>query len=279
MNDILRSYGIDDIKFAHDGQELLTQTARMNPRIVIANSRLPKLSGLEFTRKVRGGHGEINRALSIIVATNTATHHFLNIARESGVDEILVRPFTAAALQARVEAVLIRPRRFIDSISYVGPCRRRRLLEDYGGPLRRFADPLAEAGALLWEIEANRDLVKFSIGKVLDAAKALSSTDRTTLRALYETVLDLKQLSNDVRDQAMADAARSLSRYITAIGAARELDEDVIITHTDAMQQLCALTSADSMERFRLARGLVAIVDKRLGRTPVADDDYSVIAL
>lgn len=279
VTDILRSAGIDNIKFAHDGAEMLVQTTRFHPRIVIANSRLPKISGLDFTRRVRAGHANVNRSLSIIIASNTATHDFLEIARASGVDEVLVRPFTAAALIARVEAVLIRPRRFIDSVGYIGPCRRRRMLDDYGGPMRRFSDPLDQTGAVLWEAQANRDLMRLCIGKISDSAARLAPGDRTKLHPLYEAVLDAKQLANDVRDQAMADAVRSLSRYITAIGASHDLDEDVIKTHIDAMQQLSGLDSSSGDERARLARGLVATVDKRMGRLTAKDDDYSVIAL
>jgi len=268
--DILRNAGLDNLLFAKDGEEMLAMTVEHRPRIVICNSRQPKLSGLEFTRMIRKGYEGLNRALSIIVATNTATTLFLEKARSSGVDEILVRPFTSAALLTRVEAVLIRPRRFIDSIDYVGPCRRRRMVDEYGGPLRRFSDPLLEAGGELWEAESNRELVCMCVTKISELFSGLTPGDRRKLRDIYQAVQETEQLADDVRDSMMAAAARSLSRYITAIGASRELDDEVVSTHVDAMQKLGFLTSEHEVERKALVDGLDAVVNKKLGRGPIA---------
>jgi CheY-like chemotaxis protein len=270
VSDILRGAGMERLLFAHDGAEMLQLTTQFRPDIVIANSRLPKLSGLEFTRKIRAGHGEVNRAMSIIIATNTATGTFLENARASGVDEMLVRPFTAAALLARIEAVLIRPRRFIDGLNYVGPCRRRRMLQDYGGPMRRFSDPMAPVGSALWEAAANRDLMHRCVSNIAEVADNLQPGDRRRVRELFNAVEEADQLAQDVRDDMMAAAAKSLGRYITAIGASRGLERDAISTHIEAMQSLCAMTSAEDAAREELITGLHAVVDKRLGRKPAA---------
>ncbi|MGE3142591.1 MAG: response regulator [Hyphomonadaceae bacterium] len=266
VSDILRSAGLDTLLYAKDGAEMLQITAQFAPKIVIANSRLPKLSGLEFTRAIRAGRPGVDRALSVIIATNTATATFLEMARSSGVDEILVRPFTAAALLARVEAVLIRPRRFIDGINYIGPCRRRRMLEDYGGPMRRFCDPIVEPGEAPWELAPNRELVRHCTEKLAALAADLPVRDRRRLRELFRLVEDAEQLALDVRDAVLARAARSLARYIVAIGAARDIDLEVVQTHVDALQQLAALGSEEHAARESVLNGLDAVVDKRLGR-------------
>ncbi|RYG37382.1 MAG: response regulator, partial [Burkholderiales bacterium] len=69
--DVLRSLGHYSIFQARDGKELLELTIEYEPRIVITTSRLPELSGLEFTRLVRAGHKNVSRLLSIIVMTDT----------------------------------------------------------------------------------------------------------------------------------------------------------------------------------------------------------------
>lgn len=268
--EILRNAGLDNLRYARDGAEMLSMTIEHRPTIVICNSRLPALSGLEFTRMVRKGHQTINRSLSIIVATNTATSVFLEKARSSGVDEMLVRPFTSAALLARVEAVIIRPRRFIDSVDYVGPCRRRRMLDEYGGPLRRFSDPFAEEGGQSWEAESNRELVRMCVARISEMFATMTPGDRRKLREVYQAVQEAEQLADDICDEMMAAAARSFNRYITAIGASRELDQEVISTHIDALQKLGYLSSAFTQERQDLVLGLEAVVNKKLGRGPVA---------
>ncbi|MDX2238343.1 MAG: response regulator [Hyphomonadaceae bacterium] len=264
VTDVLRSVGFNLVETCRSGDELLTLTKEMRPRIVITSSRVPGISGLEYTRLIRRGYHSIPRNTSIIIMTNTPTTAFLEASQSSGVDEMLVRPFAAAALLARVEAVIKRPRRFIESFNYVGPCRRRRMLEEYGGPLRRFSDPLADETEQPWEAECNRDLVRACVTRISEIAKGLTPNDRAKLREIYGAVRDTEQLADDICDQALGDAARSFSRYISGIGASGGLDMEVVSTHIDALQTLAVLGSSAMVEREQLVRGLVAVVDKRL---------------
>lgn len=266
--DVLASAGIEQVHFASTGDEMLKLTIETHPRIVITSSRIQGISGLEFTRRVREGLHNVPRATSVIVMTDTPTQKFLTAAREAGVDEMLVRPFNGAAVLARVEAVILRPRRFVESVNYVGPCRRRRMLEDYGGPLRRFTDPLEDVGKAPWEAETNRELVRTCVTRISELADTLSAGDRRKLREIFAAVQDTEQLADDVRDQSMGDAARSLARYISAVGGAAVVDNEVLTTHIDAMQSLGKLGAEHHDAREELVKGLVAVVDKRLGRKP-----------
>lgn len=267
VSEVLRGAGFSNILHARDGKELLDLTEEYAPRIVITTSRLPGLSGLEFTRLIRAGYRNVPRELPIIAMTDTPTRVFLDAARESGVDEMLVRPFTAHAIILRVKAVLERPRVFVDSIKYVGPCRRRRMVEEYDGPLRRFIDPVDDMpGAPAWESEPNRAVVRICVQKISELAGVLTNGDRKKLREIYSAVKETETIADDTRDVILAAAARSLGRYITAIGAAGVLDEEVVSTHIDAMHTLGMLTSAQHVEREKLVEGLGRIVDKKLGR-------------
>jgi CheY-like chemotaxis protein len=268
VSEVLRGAGFSNILHARDGKELLDLTEEYLPKIVITTSRLPDLSGLEFTRLIRSGYRNIPREMSIIAMTDTPTRAFLDAARESGVDEMLVRPFTAHAIMLRVKAVLEHPRVFVDSAKYVGPCRRRRMIEDYDGPLRRFVDPMDDMpGAPAWEAESNRAVVRICVQKISELAKVLSSGDRKKLREIYSAVKETESVADVTRDLMLATAARSLGRYITAIGANGVLDDEVVSTHIDAMHTLGMLTSAQHEERQKLVDGLARIVDKKLGRT------------
>jgi DNA-binding response OmpR family regulator len=264
--DVLTAAGFERIAYASDGEALLRQTVELQPQIVITSSRIPNLSGLEYTRLIRAGYETASRTTSIIITSDTPTQTFLKAARDSGVDEVLARPFSGAALLARVEAVLLRPRRFVESVDYVGPCRRRRMLEDYGGPLRRFTDPFEDDDRPLWEAETNRELVRSCVTKISELARNLSSSDRRKLREIYAATADAEQLADDTCDEAMGAAARSLSRYIGAVGATGLVDVEVLGTHINAMQTLCLLGSNQLAERDELVRGLEAVVDKRLRR-------------
>jgi CheY-like chemotaxis protein len=269
--DVLRSLGFYSIIHARDGKELLEATVEYEPRIVITTSRLPGMSGLEFTRLVRAGHQNISRLLSIIVMTDTPTKAFLDAAQASGVDEMLVRPFTAQAMHVRIKAVLERPRPFIDSAVYVGPCRRRRMIEDYSGPLRRFVDPTDDMpGASPWEAEPNRAAVRKCVTKISELSSGLTPGDRKKLREIYAASKSAEGIADETKDAMMGAAARSLGRYIMAIGATGVRDPEVLSTHIDAMHTLGLLSGAQHKEREFLVQGLVHVVDKKLGRSRVA---------
>jgi CheY-like chemotaxis protein len=267
VSEVLRGAGFSNILHARDGKELLDLTEEYLPKIVITTSRLPDLSGLEFTRLIRSGYKHLPREMAIIAMTDTPTRVFLDAARESGVDEMLVRPFTAQAIMLRVKAVLEHPRVFVDSAKYVGPCRRRRMVEDYDGPLRRFIDPVDDMpGAPAWESEPNRAVVRMCVQKISELANVLTTGDRKKLREIYSAVKETETIADDMRDVILAGAARSLGRYITAIGASGALDQEVVSTHIDAMHTLGMLTGAQHAERQKLVDGLGRIVDKKLGR-------------
>jgi DNA-binding response OmpR family regulator len=266
VGDVLRGAGFEQIRHARNGSELMNATLEYAPQIAITASRIPGVSGLEYVRAVRAGMEQVNRAMPVIVMTTTPTQSFIEAARASGVDEMLVTPFNARALLARIDAVVKRPRLFVDSVCYVGPCRRRRMLEDFIGPHRRLSDPLDGDGRSSWESEESREAVRACVRRLSELTFALAPGDRRKLREIFVVVQDAEGVAEEARDLAMVEAVRSLARYISAIGAARGLDAEVVSTHVDAMQKLSFLGANHHDERCKLVDGLVAVVDKRLRR-------------
>jgi DNA-binding response OmpR family regulator len=267
VSEVLRGGGFVNILHVRDGKALLDATVEHQPRIVITTSRLPGVSGLEFTRMIREGYLNVPRNLSIIAMTDTPTKAFLEAAQNSGVDEMLVRPFTAQAILLRVRAVLDHPREFIDSAKYIGPCRRRRMVEDYIGPMRRFIDPTEDmAGAPPWESEPNRKAVRMCVQKISENVADLTPGDRRKLRDIYAAVKETEAKADEMLDVVMGAASRSLGRYIMAVGANGVVDPEVVTTHIDAMHTLGLLGSTMHSEREKLVDGLQRIVDKKLGR-------------
>jgi DNA-binding response OmpR family regulator len=269
--DVLRGSVYEKLQFAADGSELLKLSNELLRKVVITASRIPGVSGLEFARMVRMGMTALQRTCGIIVKTDTPTAQFLAAARTSGVDEMMAAPFTAQAILARVESVLLRPRKLVESHAYIGPCRRRRMLDDYGGPMRRFSDPIADFGPKEpWKSDDNRELVRQCVTRLSEMVAGLSPLDRRALREVYAAAQGAESTADSMRDVLMADAARSLGRYIVGVGASGALDIEVVTTHIDAMKKLGMLGSKDEAARQMVVGGLTAIVHKRLGRKELA---------
>jgi len=80
--------------------------------------------GLQFVRDLRRSNLAA-KAAPVIVLSDERTVAALREAQNAGVHEFLVRPFSAAHLIRRLDAICGDQRLWIDTSSYVGPERRR----------------------------------------------------------------------------------------------------------------------------------------------------------
>ncbi len=262
----LRGLGASKIAQAANGEALMAELVSARPRIVITESRLPGTSGLEFTRQVRAGYKLVNRALSIIVITSTPTQDFIKIAEEAGVDEMLAYPFTPAALAARVEAVLKRPRKFVESATYVGPDRRRRMTDGGDSPLRRRSDLAPECE---WETAAAREVLRRQIERFAAEIETGEAKPIRIVSAL-ESAKAVRALALSLGDQHMAAAGGSAIRYLCDIGPTPAYDSNIMRTHLHALLTLTRLGQKDEPVRAELVEGLAALVEHRLRKAKMA---------
>ena len=262
--DVLRNAGFADMVQAANSDELLQLVEQSRPGIVIMPAAFPELSGLAFTRRIRNGYNFVPREMSIILTTNAPTKAFLEATREVGVDEVVVLPFTAQSLLARIRSVIERPRPFVDCAVYVGPCRRRRMLQDYKGPKRRMEDPVEATNAgSLWEGETNRAAVLLCVQKISEFGALLTPDNRHKLRQIYNSVMQIETHSTQKDDEALGAAARSLGLYIEAVGVDGQPAPDVVTTHIDAMHTLCTLADVGEEQRNQVIAGLERVAQRK----------------
>ena len=202
IGDVLRGAGHPTLTPASSKDELLKLTEEYQPKIVLMSAHFPDLSGLEFTKLIRAGHNFVPREMSIILTVTAPTKSFFDAAQEIGVDELVVLPFTAQSLILRIRSVIERPRPFVDSIGYVGPSRRRRMIDDYSGPLRRFVDPVD--GTALWETVSNRSAVRLCVQKISEFGSVLTAGDRQKLREIYNSAMQTETLASQTKDEMWA---------------------------------------------------------------------------
>ena len=67
----------------------------------------------------------------------------MTAARDAGVNEFVVKPFSAQGLFTRIQAVIEKPRPFVKVSGYFGPDRRRRR-RPFEGEERRHTDAKAD---------------------------------------------------------------------------------------------------------------------------------------
>lgn len=144
VRDVLKSVGFSKIHIARDGHEALELLRNQKADLLITDWRMEQIDGVSLMRYLRGDSASPNRFLPIIMLTGKAEKRDVQIARDAGVTEYLVKPFTARALFDRLVQVVENPRSFIVAKNYKGPDRRRRaLLEAPENTERRTRRPRA----------------------------------------------------------------------------------------------------------------------------------------
>jgi DNA-binding response OmpR family regulator len=88
---------------ARDGVSALEAFARTSPDLVILDWMLPRLDGLSVAERIR-----MTSAVPIIMLTARVTERDRLAGFDAGVDDYVVKPFSARELEARVRAVLRR---------------------------------------------------------------------------------------------------------------------------------------------------------------------------
>ena len=91
---------------AHDGYEALAQAAVLRPRIILMDIMMPRMDGLEATRRLRAHPDAQVAATPIIVVTARAMQEDREACLEAGADEYMAKPISLKALLGNIEALL-----------------------------------------------------------------------------------------------------------------------------------------------------------------------------
>ncbi|HAA91235.1 MAG: hypothetical protein CMM48_01640 [Rhodospirillaceae bacterium] len=97
---------------------------------------------IDLVTKIRRDPESNNPFLPLIMTVENADPNVVTQARDAGVNEMVARPMSLKALSSRMDYIFDKPRPFVRSERYFGPCRRRKNIP-YNGKERRSA---------VWEI-------------------------------------------------------------------------------------------------------------------------------
>jgi DNA-binding response OmpR family regulator len=111
------SYNYKDAyqKFCHKKHDLIITDWLQNPD-----------RGILLTNMIRNDPKSPNKFVPIIMTAGSGHYNRVIKARDCGISEYLVKPFSAESLSVRITRVIEKPRPFVVSDVYVGPDRRVR---------------------------------------------------------------------------------------------------------------------------------------------------------
>jgi CheY-like chemotaxis protein len=89
---------------AEDGREALAKALSLQPSVIVTDTRLPGMSGLELCRVLR--NDALTRSIPIIVVTGDGFEANLKLAKAAGADAVLVKPCLPEDLCVEVQRLL-----------------------------------------------------------------------------------------------------------------------------------------------------------------------------
>ena len=136
IKSVVQQFGAREIHESENGERAMEDVKSFKPDIIIADWVMSPIDGLEFVHWLRENPNSPAPFTPVIMVS--AYSHLSSImqARDSGINEFLVKPISAKALMMRLQAVIEKPRQFIRTDGYFGPDRRRKDLP-HRGPERR----------------------------------------------------------------------------------------------------------------------------------------------
>lgn len=108
---VAKLYGLGyEVEEAEDGQEAfeLLAGAEEVPDLLITDSNMPRMSGLQLVRALREHGSEALALMPIIMLTARQGERDIIEGLETGLDDYVIKPFSPDELAARVQTVLWR---------------------------------------------------------------------------------------------------------------------------------------------------------------------------
>lgn len=250
---VLKAQGIGMISSALDGEKGFDVYCKQRPDIILTDWHMPNLNGLDLTNKIRTSPQSPDKTVPIIMMSGYGSSQKISAARDMGVTEFLVKPFSAIDLSKRISSIIKTPRNFIITTDFAGPDRRRKESAD---PIRNVrVNPkgykqLIKANNLLQAkvglgliphdmilksqsiIEKNQFNFKptalFFLDQFRSALEEIhqnSHTSRRSIENLIDPIMQIKANARIFKYTRLGDLASIMLNFLEGIN---DLDKDVL---------------------------------------------------
>jgi CheY-like chemotaxis protein len=265
--ELLRAAGFDNLSFARNAEEAIEQMQGHNPDLMLLDWGLPGMSGVELVREIRAAAHKsdarfANPELPIVMLTARQRARDVTTARNAGVSEFVIKPFSATSLLKAISSALARRREFVVAPEFTGPDRRRHRAEDYPGLLRRESDIIAVLASQRDDMFAEGLSAELESLRVF--MRARGGLDRRTLNHLVSRLLQAERHAHDSRLRLIEQATKSLNDYVSSCGD--HADPEVLDVHLDALIKLNQMPLGGEAEAANVVRHLDKVVAKRRAR-------------
>ena len=103
VRNILKQIGFEDITEAEDGNSALQVLKNETVGLVVTDWNMPNMTGLDLLRQIRSNPKTAQ--LPVLMVTAEGLKENVLEAVKAGVNNYVVKPFTAEVLQEKIEAI------------------------------------------------------------------------------------------------------------------------------------------------------------------------------
>ncbi|MEP0707681.1 response regulator [Parvibaculum sp.] len=104
VRNLLTKLGFSDIDEATDGMDALAKLKNRNYGLVVSDWNMQPMTGYELLQKVRGD--DRLKSLPFVMVTAESKVENVIAARQAGVNNYIIKPFSAEVLKAKLKTVL-----------------------------------------------------------------------------------------------------------------------------------------------------------------------------
>jgi DNA-binding response OmpR family regulator len=139
LRDILSIFGVkpENTVVANSNEEAFDKFCSHNNDFVIIDWLRDPSHGIKLTHAIRNDKMTPNRFVPILMIAGSGHEKRVLRARDAGISEYLVKPFSAGDLAERITRLIENQRQFVVAESFTGPDRRGTHQKIYIGVERR----------------------------------------------------------------------------------------------------------------------------------------------
>ena len=136
--EVLLERGVTEVRSSASATERFHLLRDFAAQVVLVETKMPDVSGVDFVRWVRSPRHSPNTDLPLVLTTARPEAAILRHACEIGIESFMQKPIEAEKFLRRLATTVRQPRRFVIGGSYFGPDRRREQ-QAYDGADRRIS--------------------------------------------------------------------------------------------------------------------------------------------
>lgn len=124
LKTMLNDMGFSDVHLTRSGAEAIKLIHKQAFDFIITEWNTEQIDGIGLIEFIRRNPRSPNPTLPIIMLTGRAEQIDVTLARNYGINEYVIKPFTVKSIYSRLERIIEHPRSFVVSKGFVGPDRR-----------------------------------------------------------------------------------------------------------------------------------------------------------